>query len=95
MIYHRFIAWHKRAQAESRSRLERQYEDFEDYISFLVSLRESQDIKEHARHRISRLVVRIKGERMREAQQMQMVTAMSRRMSMRSLALAFRLWSDV
>ena len=95
LLYHQFFTWHQKAQAGSRSRLERHHADFQDYMRFLVSLYQARDLEQHARTRLNSLVTRIKRERTREAQQAQLASAMSRRVSMRSLTLALRLWSDV
>ena len=95
LLYHQFFTWHQKAQAGCRSRLERQHADFHDYMGFLVSLHQARDLEQLARTRLNSLVMHIKRERAREAQQAELASAMSRRASMRSLTLALRLWSDV
>ena len=95
MHYHVFITWRQKARLGFTTKLERQHEDFKDYVGFLVSLRDVQGYEQHARSRLNALVARIKSTRMRAVSQEQHASDLSQRGVNRSQTLAFRLWKDL
>jgi hypothetical protein len=92
VLYHAFIKWRQEARLVFKTKLERQHEDFKEYVAFLVSLSDTRSYEQHARSRLNALVACIKSKRMQAASQEQLASALSQRGLNRSQTLAFRLW---